>query len=69
MLSAVNTLDGTFKVGQDTYQITAETRVTKGGRPATLDDAAVGDTVSGVAKPDEDGRTVASSLRLPLNSP
>ena len=69
MLSAVNKLDGTFQVGQNTYQITAETRVTKGGRPATLDDAAVGDTVSGVAKPDEDGRTVASSLRLSLNSP
>jgi hypothetical protein len=66
-LTALNKLDGTFVVGPTTYQIAPETRVTKSGRPATLGEAAVGDTVSGYAKLGGGGRMVATSIRLLSN--
>jgi hypothetical protein len=40
----------TFKVGERVFSLTVESRITKGGKPATLADAAVGEEVGGSYK-------------------
>lgn len=54
----------TFMVGERTFQVTSETKITKGGKPATLADAAVGDEVGGLSKKTEDGKLIALSVRF-----
>ncbi|MBI3879430.1 MAG: hypothetical protein HY301_05125 [Verrucomicrobia bacterium] len=46
-----------------TYQVTAETKINKAGKPATLDDAVVGEEASAYGH-EADGKYVAQSLRL-----
>ncbi|MFA6544991.1 MAG: hypothetical protein WCS99_11230 [Limisphaerales bacterium] len=45
-------------------QITASTRITKGGNPATLDDLKEGEEVSGGYKTSADGKMEATSLNI-----
>jgi hypothetical protein len=45
------------------YQITAETRISKAGKPATLDDAVVGEVAAAYGT-EKDGKYMAISLRL-----
>jgi hypothetical protein len=45
-------------------QITPDTRITKLGKPATLDDATVGEIVGGQVKRGADGKESAVSLRI-----
>jgi hypothetical protein len=54
----------TITVGKRTFHITAETKITKAGKPAVLADGVVGEEVGGYLKPDSDGKLVASSLRF-----
>jgi hypothetical protein len=61
-LAAVDRSAKTIKVGASVYQITAETKITKAGNPATLADGVVGDHVTGHAKPADDGKMVATSV-------
>jgi len=54
----------TISVGKRTFQINAETKIYKAGKPATLDDSVIGEEVSGYVKPTEDGKMVATKLNL-----
>jgi hypothetical protein len=63
-LAAVDKTAKTIRVGKSIYQLTSETKITKGGKPATLDDAVVGEETAGYVKPTEDGEMAASSVRL-----
>jgi hypothetical protein len=45
-------------------QITADTRIMKLGKPATLDDATVGESVGGQVRRTADGKEAAVSLRI-----
>ena len=54
----------TFSIGERTFQITADTKIIKDGKPATLEDAVVGEDVGGVAKKTEDGKLIATSVRF-----
>lgn len=63
-LVAVDKTAKTIKLGQSVYQITSETKITKNGKPATLDDGVVGEPVSGYAKPTDDGKMAATTVRF-----
>lgn len=62
-LTAVDKAAKTVKVGERTFQVTAETRIRKAGQTATLDDAVVGEDV-GVFYKEEAGKLMALSLRF-----
>jgi hypothetical protein len=63
-LNGIDKTARTISIGKSTYRITAETRIQKGGKPASLDDAVVGDQVGGYVKPGADGKMVATTLTL-----
>ncbi len=63
-LAAVDKVAKTIKLGESVYQITSETKITKAGKPATLEDGVVGEPVSGYAKPGEGGKMVATTVRF-----
>lgn len=63
-LDAVDKTAKTVKVGERTFQVTSETKITKTGKPATLDDAKVGEEVAGSYKQADGGRLELRSLRL-----
>ncbi len=63
-LAAVDQVAKTIKLGESVYQITSETKITKAGKPATLEDGVVGEPVSGYAKPTEDGKMAATTVRF-----
>ena len=63
-LAAVDQTAKTIKLGESTFLITSQTKIMKAGKPATLEDAVVGEEVSGFAKPTEDGKMAASSVRF-----
>ena len=63
-LAAVDKVAKTIKVGESIYQITSETKITKAGKPATLEDGVVGEPVSGYVKPTGDGKMTATMVRF-----
>lgn len=63
-ISAVDKTAKTISVGERTFQITSETRIIKAGKPATLDDAAVGEEVGGSYVKAEDGKLMAKMVRI-----
>jgi hypothetical protein len=63
-LAAVDKIAKTIKVGESVYQITSATKITKDGKPATLEDGVVGEPVSGYVKPAEDGKMPATTVRF-----
>jgi hypothetical protein len=54
----------TIMVGKRTFQITSETKIKKTGKPATLADGVVGETVSGYVKPIANGKWMAVSVNF-----
>jgi hypothetical protein len=50
VISSIDKKQITLTVGERTFQITSATRITKHGKPAIFDDAAVGDHVGGSYK-------------------
>ena len=56
-VSAVDATAMTLTVGEKTFTVTSETKITKRKQPATLADIAVGDTVTVIAK--KDGNAVS----------
>jgi hypothetical protein len=60
-LAAIDKVGKTITVGKRTFQITSETKIKKAGKPATLEDGAVGETVSGYVKPME-GKLAATTI-------
>ena len=63
-LLAVDRVAKTISVGKRTFQITAETKIKKGGRSATLQDGVIGEPVSGYVKPTPDGKWLAASVNF-----
>ncbi len=63
-LAAVDKAAKTIKLGESVYQITSETKITKDGKPVTLDDGVIGQPVSGYAKPTEDGKMAATTVHF-----
>ncbi|HMP82414.1 MAG TPA: DUF5666 domain-containing protein [Verrucomicrobiota bacterium] len=63
-VGAVDKEAKTFTVGERTFQVTADTKIMKAGKAATLDDAVVGEEVGGAAKKTEDGKLIATSVRF-----
>ena len=63
-LAAVDKIAKTIKVGESVYQVTSATKITKDGKPATLEDGIVGEPVSGYVKPTEDGKMPATTLHF-----
>jgi hypothetical protein len=63
-LAAVDKTAKTIKVGESVYQITSQTKITKAGKPATLEDGVVGEPVAGYAKPTGDGKMAATTVRF-----
>jgi hypothetical protein len=63
-LAAVDQVNKTITVGKRTFQITSETKIFKGGTPATLEDAVVGEPVSGGFKTAPGGKLNATKLTL-----
>ena len=61
-LAAVDKTAKTIKVGESTYYVTSETKITKASQPATLADGVVGEVASGYVKPTEDGKMTATKL-------
>lgn len=65
-LSAIDTNAMTLTVGERTFAITSETRITKDNLPATLADGVVGEMVGGAYKKNADGKLSATNLRFGL---
>jgi hypothetical protein len=63
-LAAVDKIAKTIKVGESVYLITSATKITKDGKPATLEDGVVGEPVSGYVRPTEDGKMPATMVRF-----
>jgi hypothetical protein len=63
-LVAVDKMGKTITVGKRTFLVTSDTKLKKAGTPATLDDAVVGEEVSGYVKPTEDGKLVATTVNF-----
>lgn len=63
-VTAVDKAAKTIKVGERTFQITSESKITKADKPATLDDAVVGDAVRGAFRKTDDGKMAAITIRL-----
>jgi hypothetical protein len=61
-LAAVDQVNKTITVGKRTFQITSETRIFKGGAPATLEAGVVGEPVSGGFKTAPDGKLNATKV-------
>lgn len=62
-VTAIDKSAKTVTVGERVFHITSETRLTKAGKPATLDDAAVGEDVGIFYKKDGE-KLVALSARF-----
>jgi len=63
-VATVDTAGSTFTVGQSTINVTAETKITKEGKPASMSDITVGEKVSGSYKKDEAGKLNAVSVHV-----
>jgi hypothetical protein len=63
-LAAVDAQAMTFTVGKMVIHVTADTKVTRNGQPATLADGVVGEPVGGAYQKAEDGQLNATVLHL-----
>lgn len=63
-LTAVDKATGIIKVGERTFHVVSTTRIQMGGKPATLDDAKIGDEVGGQYREGDGGRLELLSLRV-----
>jgi hypothetical protein len=63
-IDSVDKTAKTIKVGERTFQVTADTRIMKAGKPATLDDATSGEEVGGAYREGADKKLNLVSLRV-----
>ena len=63
-VSAIDTKAMTLKVETRTFAITADTKITRDGQPATLADGVVGEPVGGTYKKGDDGTLTASVIHF-----
>jgi hypothetical protein len=63
-LTAVDTNAMTLTVGERTFEITSETKITKDGFPATLSDGVVGEMAGGSFRKGDDGKLTAMNIHF-----
>ena len=63
-LTALDKTKMTITVGESTYQITSETKITQEGKPAIIGDGVVGNNVSGVYKTGDGGKLIATTVNF-----
>jgi Domain of unknown function (DUF5666) len=63
-VSAIDASAMTLTVGERTFEITSETKITKDGKPATLADGTVGEMAGGAYKKGADGKLTATSIHF-----
>jgi hypothetical protein len=63
-VSAVDTNAMTFTVGDQTFNVTSESRLSKSGKPATLSDAVVGEPARGSYTTGSDGKLDVTKARF-----
>ena len=63
-ITAIDKVAKTITVGDKVFQVTSDTKIKKAGKPATLDDGAVGDEVGLLAKKSKDGAPALVTLRF-----
>lgn len=63
-VAAVDKNAMTITVGERVFQVGSETRLMKGGKPATLGDAVVGEEIGGSYQKGENGKLNAKMIRL-----
>lgn len=63
-LKAVDATARTITVRDQTIQITSETKIEKGGKPAILSDGVIGEPVSGGYRKNADGKLDATMVRF-----
>ncbi len=63
-LEAVDKEAKTLRIGERTFEITPETKITKAAKPAQLDDAVIGEPVGGSYREAAPGHLQVLSLRL-----
>lgn len=68
-LAAMDKTAKTIQVGKRTFLVTSDTRIQRAGNPATLDQAVVGEQVSGYVKPDQEGKLRVTTLNLGPKAP
>jgi hypothetical protein len=62
-LASMDKTAKTITVGKRTFHITSESKLLKAGKPATLDDAVVGEEISGGFRTEE-GKMVATKVNI-----
>jgi len=65
-LTAIDKQAMTITVGERTFEITSETKITKDNLPATLADGVVGEMVGGAYKKNADGKLSATMVHFGL---
>ena len=63
-LDAVDKQAKTFKINERTFHISSDTKIAKDGKPATFDDAAVGQDVTGSYREGADKKLNVVLLRI-----
>jgi hypothetical protein len=63
-IGAVDKTAKVITVGERKFQITSETKIMKAGKPATLEDAAVGEEIAGAYRKADDGKLTAMTVRI-----
>lgn len=63
-LTSVDTNALTLTVGKRTFEITSDTKINKHGKPATLSEGVVGETVAGSYKQGADGKLIATTVNF-----
>jgi hypothetical protein len=61
-LAKLDKVGKTLTVGKRTFRVTSETKINKGGKPATFEDGVEGEAVTGSIKQAEDGNWVALTV-------
>ena len=61
---AVNKQAKTFKINDRTFNVTADTKITKAGKPATFDDIKVGEDLSGQYREGADKKLNVVAMRV-----
>jgi hypothetical protein len=64
VVTAVDTTANTFSIGDQTYQITSESQMTKADKTATLADAVVGEPARGSYTADASGKMSVTKVRF-----
>ncbi len=63
-LVSIDKTEKSITVGKSTYMVTSDTKITKDGKAATLEDGVVGEECGGYVRTNSVGKVVLSTLRF-----